>query len=42
MLIFFSNKMNKGHLDIACFNINSVEISQENGADRVEFCAKID
>ena len=29
--------MNK--LEIACFNLNSAVIAQENGADRVELCA---
>ena len=33
--------MNKAQLEIACFNVNSAIIAQENGADRVEFCAEI-
>lgn len=33
--------MNKGQLEIACFSVNSAKIAQENGADRVEFCAEI-
>lgn len=32
--------MNK--LEIACFNVNSAVIAQENGADRVELCASIE
>ena len=32
--------MNK--LEIACFNINSALIAQENGADRVELCDSIE
>ena len=32
--------MNK--LEIACFNLQSAVIAQENGADRVELCAGID
>lgn len=32
--------MNK--LEIACFNLTSAVIAQENGADRVELCASID
>jgi copper homeostasis protein len=32
--------MNK--LEIACFNLQSAVIAQENGADRVEFCAGIE
>lgn len=32
--------MNK--LEIACFNLDSVLIAQENGADRVEFCAEME
>ncbi len=32
--------MNK--LEIACFNLNSVVIAQENGADRVELCDGIE
>lgn len=28
-------------LEIACFNVNSAVIAQENGADRVELCAGI-
>lgn len=31
--------MNK--LEIACFNLNSAIIAQENGADRVELCAEM-
>lgn len=27
------------HLEIACFNAESVHIAQQSGADRVEFCA---
>lgn len=29
-------------LEIACFNLNSALLAQENGADRVELCARID
>lgn len=29
-------------LEIACFNLNSAVIAQENGADRIELCARID
>lgn len=32
--------MNK--LEIACFNLNSALIAQENGADRVELCAEME
>lgn len=32
--------MNK--LEIACFNLNSAIIAQENGADRVELCAEME
>ena len=32
--------MNK--LEIACFNLNSAVIAQENGADRVELCAEME
>jgi copper homeostasis protein len=32
-------KMNK--LEIACFNLQSARIAQENGADRVELCANM-
>lgn len=32
--------MNK--LEIACFNLNSAVIAQENGADRVELCGSIE
>ena len=28
-------------LDIACFNLKSAIIAQENGADRVELCAEM-
>ncbi|RZJ66454.1 MAG: copper homeostasis protein CutC [Flavobacterium sp.] len=27
------------HLEIACFNVESMLIAQESGADRIEFCA---
>ena len=29
-------------LEIACFNLNSAKIAQENGADRIELCAEIE
>ncbi len=29
-------------LEIACFNLNSAVIAQENGADRVELCAEME
>ncbi len=29
-------------IEIACFNLESALIAQENGADRVELCAGID
>jgi copper homeostasis protein len=32
-------KMNK--LEIACFNLQSARVAQENGADRVELCANM-
>lgn len=31
--------MKKAQLEIACFNLGSAVIAQENGADRVELCA---
>jgi copper homeostasis protein len=31
--------MKKAQLEIACFNLESAVIAQENGADRVELCA---
>jgi copper homeostasis protein len=31
--------MKKSQLEIACFNLESAVIAQENGADRVELCA---
>ena len=33
--------MKKNQLEIACFNLNSVIIAQQNGADRVELCANM-
>lgn len=33
--------MSNKKLEIACFNLESALISQENGADRVELCAEI-
>jgi copper homeostasis protein len=33
--------MKKGKLEIACFNLESVIIAQDNGADRVELCANM-
>ncbi|MDI6049114.1 copper homeostasis protein CutC [Flavobacterium sp. XS2P24] len=33
--------MKKGRLEIACFNLESARIAQENGADRVELCANM-
>ncbi|MGH2665792.1 copper homeostasis protein CutC [Flavobacterium sp.] len=33
--------MKKYQLEIACFNLESAIIAQENGADRVEFCANM-
>jgi copper homeostasis protein len=30
------------HLEIACFNLASVRLAQESGADRIEFCARYD
>ncbi|TDE27969.1 copper homeostasis protein CutC [Flavobacterium ranwuense] len=33
--------MRKGKLEIACFNLESVIIAQESGADRVELCANM-
>ncbi|MFV7234788.1 copper homeostasis protein CutC [Flavobacterium sp. ZB4R12] len=33
--------MEKCKLEIACFNLQSVIIAQENGADRVELCANM-
>lgn len=29
-------------IEIACFNINSALIAQDNGADRIEFCAEME
>lgn len=34
--------MTKNKLEIACFNLKSAIIAQENGADRVELCANMD
>ena len=31
--------MKKSKLEIACFNLESAILAQENGADRIEFCA---
>jgi copper homeostasis protein len=31
----------KNQLEIACFNIDSVLVAQENGVDRIELCANI-
>ena len=33
--------MKRNQLEIACFNLNSVIIAQQNGADRVELCANM-
>lgn len=33
--------MKKDQLEIACFNLQSAIIAQENGADRVELCAEM-
>ena len=33
--------MEKNKLEIACFNLQSARIAQENGADRVELCANM-
>ncbi|MDI6034087.1 copper homeostasis protein CutC [Flavobacterium sp. LB2P84] len=33
--------MKKGKLEIACFNLESAIITQDNGADRVELCANM-
>lgn len=33
--------MKKNKLEIACFNLQSASIAQENGADRVELCANM-
>jgi copper homeostasis protein len=33
--------MKKNKLEIACFNLESASIAQENGADRVELCANM-
>ncbi|WP_413997880.1 copper homeostasis protein CutC [Flavobacterium sp. W1B] len=33
--------MKKDQLEIACFNLESAIIAQENGADRVELCAEM-
>jgi copper homeostasis protein len=33
--------MKKNKLEIACFNLQSARIAQENGADRVELCANM-
>lgn len=33
--------MKKNQLEIACFNLNSVIIAQQNGGDRVELCANM-
>ena len=30
--------VSKNKLEIACFNLNSALIAQENGVDRIEFC----
>lgn len=33
--------MKRNQLEIACFNLNSVIIAQQNGADRIELCANM-
>ena len=33
--------MGKYKLEIACFNLESASIAQQNGADRVELCANM-
>lgn len=33
--------MNNKKLEIVCFNVESAVIAQENGADRIEFCANM-
>ena len=40
MLVIFIKRM-KNQLEIACFNLDSVLVAQENRVDRIEFCTNI-